>query len=237
MAIAFVTAVDGTNNGGITSSLTFSHTCGSGSDRLLVVVVWGDLSSNADQISGVTYNGVAMTRVDEINVTDGRWNYLYYLLNPSSGANNVVISSGGTHYIGGLAGDYTGVAQSGQPDATDTDSSQAGSSATASVTTTADNCWLICAGYMNSALQAGTGATSRVEAAAFDNGGLFDSNGPITPAGAASLEVESVNPGTAGSIVGAAFAPAGAAATTYGRLIGRGMHRGMNRGLVKQFIT
>ena len=46
---AFVTA----------TSLTYSHTCGAGSNRILFVGVWGDTTSDA--ITGVTYGGSAMT--------------------------------------------------------------------------------------------------------------------------------------------------------------------------------
>lgn len=192
MAIAFVNAADGGNNGGSTSSLTFPYTVGSGSNRLLVVPFAGDSGSGADNITSVAYGGVAMTLAKKSVVTSqDRFVYLYYLLNPASGANNVVITAGTNHFILAGAADYTGVKQSAQPDATTTQVSGASASTlTTSLTTILDNCWavLVEQGFNSSALPtAGTGLTRRTADAAFGTYGLFDSNGAITPAGAYAM--------------------------------------------------
>ena len=82
--ITYDNSVDGGNNGGSTASLTYSYTVGSGSNRLLVVNLIGDTS--ADDISSVTYGGTAMTLVGKVQAPSNNWQYLYYLLNPSSGS-------------------------------------------------------------------------------------------------------------------------------------------------------
>lgn len=112
MAIAF-DAVGPTNawTGGATS-LTFSHTC-TGDNRLLLV---GFLTNNStDVITGVTYNSVAMTRLKEQDHGDGYRNYVYGLIAPATGANNVVISASSSSVIYAVSASYTGVSQSTLP--------------------------------------------------------------------------------------------------------------------------
>jgi hypothetical protein len=74
---------------GSATSNTFSHTC-SGSDRILYVFLntrFSDLST------GVTYGGVAMTKLGFVNDPNSLTSAtLYRLVDPASGANNVVAS-------------------------------------------------------------------------------------------------------------------------------------------------
>lgn len=91
------------------SSHTYSHTC-SGSDRLLLV---GITKRTNDDITGVTYNGTAMTQLIKRDHADStEWLYIYGLLNPDIGTNNVVISAGGSSAIYSGSVSYTGVGQS-----------------------------------------------------------------------------------------------------------------------------
>src|SRR3954468_16022523 len=106
MAVAFDAATDGGDKGGANSSKTFSHSC-AGSDRCLIVTALGDQTN--DLITGVTYNGVAMTLAAKRPPTGDRWLYLFYLLNPASGSNSVVVTASGTTYILTGAASYTGV--------------------------------------------------------------------------------------------------------------------------------
>ncbi len=193
MAIAFVAGADLTDNGGTTNSLTHAYTCGSGSNRLLVVGFLGDSIGGNDDITGVTYASIAMTlAVKKTTGGTNRLQYIYYLLNPASGSNNVVISCTNNHYLIAVAADYTGVKQSGQPDATNTNiSGTAGATTlTTSVTTVADNSWAILleSSYQGGpAATAGTGATFRIAGAAFGEPSIFDSNGAVHPAGSYSM--------------------------------------------------
>jgi hypothetical protein len=190
MAIAFHASADLGNNGGTSTSLTVSYTCGAGANRALVVTCNGQV--NSDVITGATYNTVPMTLAVKQAPSSSaqRYTYMFYLLNPASGANNVVISAtGGNLTIEACAADYTGV---GSFDATNSGTS-AGSSTTAvlSLTTIADNCWAIFGwgGYAGGANTpfAGSGLTQRVFGAAFKDNGICDSNGAIHPAGAYSM--------------------------------------------------
>src|SRR5205809_294622 len=105
MPIAFDAVVDGglTN---VTTTHSYAHTC-AGSDRLLLVAVL--IGATADDVTGVTYNGVAMTRVGTI-ADSLRRVYLYELVGPASGTHNVVVSTGTNQLIIAGSASYTGVA-------------------------------------------------------------------------------------------------------------------------------
>ena len=64
-----------------------------------------------DVVSGVTYNGVAMTRIIATHAT--YWTYLYILYAPASGANNIVVTAPGAAFVGAAAVSYNNAAQSG----------------------------------------------------------------------------------------------------------------------------
>lgn len=177
-----------TNGGGATgTSLTFAHVC-TGSNLLLFVDV--AINSASDLVTGVTYNSVAMTQIDKTAITDG-WLYMFYLLAPATGSNNVVISASSSTFIAGASSSYTGALQSGVPDAFGKNTAVPGTSVTKAITTIADNCW-VHTGFSeragsNNALSAGTGVTQRVGNGATQQIYSGDSNGVITPAGSYSM--------------------------------------------------
>lgn len=186
------------------SSASVSHTC-AGSNRVLYAYVKVYNSGSAiNAVTGVTYNSVAMTLID--SQTDGGpgTSYLYGLLNPSTGANNIVATCSGSNSEIDIVGiSYTGVRQTElylQKNKANTTSPN-----TLSVTTTVDNSWLA-GGFgsdSGSTISAGTGTTRR-SAAGLVVG--MDSNGPKTPTGSYSLQATASGGNIAGIIV--SFAPA-----------------------------
>ncbi|NTW32497.1 MAG: hypothetical protein HGB12_07715 [Bacteroidetes bacterium] len=177
-----------------TSSVTFSHTCSSGSNRILFVFGW----CRSMGVSSVKYNNVAMTEIgSEIQNPDYYPDhiFLFYLINPASGANNVVVTYNSSNYQCVGAVSYTGAKQSGQPDAwadySGTTASD-GSYAT-SLTTIANNSWTVMVGMDERGdIAPGTGTTKRLSAT---NSIFCDLNGPITPAGSTSMStICTVNP-------------------------------------------
>lgn len=83
---------------GGSSPLTWSHTC-SGSERALyVAVIVGAGTDGSYAISGVTYNGVALTFLGRRHSNDATFGYveLWRLVNPASGTNTVSVSFTGT---------------------------------------------------------------------------------------------------------------------------------------------
>lgn len=183
MAIAYDSSAQG--SGGSVTSITFSHTC-SGSDRMLVVFV---RSYQNDRVTGVTYNGVAMTQVNkrQDNAGNNCYTYLYYLLAPATGANNVVVSASPAPNIqlAACSASYTGVKQSGQPDSSAMQSSTA-STMTVSTTVVASGCWLVGGSSNFRATSAGTGTTNRQQTSG-DPLTIADSNGTVAT-GSRSLQ-------------------------------------------------
>lgn len=179
MAIAFdASTLLGYSGSG---SKTTSHTC-SGTNRLLVVEAFTGSAS-----STCAYAGTSMTAVGTPETNgDGYYHHMWYLVNPASGANDVVLSTGGS-YLNGAIASYTGVKQTDQPDSTG--SANGGVQVlTITMSVTGDNCWLIGSGsYRDASIVAGANTYIRY------NGGwhcIADSNGTVA-SGSRSIVIDS----------------------------------------------
>lgn len=161
------------------SPLTISHIC-SGTNKLLLVAV-SHYAAASSVITGITYNGVALTKLSEAPYnTDLAIDQIWGLLNPDTGTHNIVISFSTNTYIRAVGVSYTGVLQSGLPDAQNSaTTASAASSISTSVTTVVDNCWVFCAGLVWTTPGQSTGTTRGTQGASI----AYDSNGPKTPAG------------------------------------------------------
>jgi len=216
MAIAFDATAEGNTNSG--DSVTYSHTC-TGSDLILFV---GAMTSSSRDITSVTYNGTNMTLIN--TSAGGQPSEMWMLVNPSTGANDIVLTLDSTSFLYSASGSYTGAAQSGQPDGNNT-SSTAAATVTTSVTTTADNSWgVLCARQQSTGdTDAGTGTTERNANAGFLQ--FYDSGSPKTPPGSLSLQTtQSASGNTTHAMV--TFAPAvagGAAAVPVPQLLTLGI--------------
>jgi hypothetical protein len=87
---------------------TVAFDAGSGADRVLLVgVCWRDRNNS---ISGVTYNGVAMTSMGaEVTENAVFSAQAWRLVNPASGSNNIVVTMGvGDNSSSGLIGAWVG---------------------------------------------------------------------------------------------------------------------------------
>ncbi len=159
MALAFDAASGA--NGSSVSSLTFSHTI-TGSDPVLSVLTG---INNNIAVTGITYNGVALTQVSGaaqsgVNTYTDAW----LIIGPATGANNVVVtwaSAGSRTCAIGIS--LSGGHQTTQPDigggATAT-----GTSVSTTLSLTADQCWGIdCIGGANAGPTPDAGQTARNE--------------------------------------------------------------------------
>ena len=178
MAILFNVAASGSATA---TSLTYSHTCG-GTDRILFVAVFTDTADNVDNVTGITYNTVAMTRVDSFRSPGLGGHVMYMLVNPASGANNVVVSSAASVTIYASSASYTGALQTGQPDANNGAATDPATSQLVNVTTVLDNCRLVSsAGRKQGSgvtISASTGVTDRNINTAIAIGDSNDSKSP-----------------------------------------------------------
>ncbi|NTW31101.1 MAG: hypothetical protein HGB12_00430 [Bacteroidetes bacterium] len=181
-------ALDATSSAvaGPESSKTWSHTC-TGSN--LILIVGTEVRGNGTAVTSLTYNGVAMTQIGSPLVGSTLYYdkiQLFYLIAPATGTHDIVLTHNGS-YVGATAVSYTGVKQSGQPDASTEQGPSSNGTYTTTLTTIANNCWtiLLCH-YANSGGTGGTGTTYlNLESM---NIRMFHSNGAITPAGSTSLQ-------------------------------------------------
>lgn len=168
------------------SSLTVAHTMSSSSNRILLVFIIGDTTS--DLITGVTYNSVAMTRL--VTVAPGsRYFYLYYLIAPSTGTHDIVVSASSSILISVMAASYTGVHQTNPFQSYGSQSTGSGNSASMDIYTSQDKGWVVMGSYgspTSSTNSAGANTTQRGQENVGE-GSVSDSNAIITPPGVLTL--------------------------------------------------
>lgn len=184
MAIAF-DATNGQALSGSNASNTYSLTVGAGSDRFLVV---GNRVRNPTgvTVSGVTYNGVALTQLATYSPQATQTNIsasLFYLATPSTGANNVVATSSvtSTGDFRSAASSYSGVNNAAPEDSDGTRASASTLSRT--VTTTTDNSWVVGIGDTANAYSSWGGSAVLRGSVLGSQTALADTNGAVTPAG------------------------------------------------------
>lgn len=153
MAIALDTSTNGGTNSGI-GALNYNHTV-TGSNTVLLVGVY---DSSSDGITGATYNSVAMTQLVKVAVGSGEV-YIYGLLNPTTGTNQVHITQIAVDTIYAASTSFTGVKQSGLPDAT-ASSTGTGNRSTSITTIAANTVAFAASASIGAAMVASTGLTT-----------------------------------------------------------------------------
>ena len=204
MAISFDSASVGIRAPSGAGPLTFSHTV-TGSNTVLFV---GCFATAGDVVTGITYNSISLTQVSKVT-SGGETTYLYYLIAPTTGANNISVSWTGNSVVRAHGASYTGAKQSGVPDASATNNNTSTTIAT-TLTTIADNCWTIVMARCQGDITAGAGTVLRGVSATSN---ILDSNSVTTPAGSKTLNVTSSASGTNGTVM-ASFAPAPAGSSS-----------------------
>lgn len=208
MAIAFDAAAAGTSAG---SPLTWTHTVGSNTNGIVWVGVW---MGTVDNVTA-TYDGVAMTQaVKQRNSVDSIWHYLFYLVNPPTGAKTVSVA--GTVSYGvtrGASASYTGAAQTGIPDVTGSAETSGATTLGVPVTTTVADAWLVCWGRKSTTDTGQTFSGATAERQVTGNGtSLGDSNGSVGVAGSYTSTFNTNSGSEPLAQVVAAFGPAAAGA-------------------------
>lgn len=170
MPIAF----DATSTATGAATLTWSHTC-TGNSRILFVGVLDTVA--ADNVTGATYAGVAMTLIAKQANSAGQYAYLFYLISPATGANNIAVTASAADVLRGDAISYTGAKQSNQPDSSNTGTAVASATFAPSTTSVADNCWIVSFGKnLSGANTAGANTVVRQDSGAVDGCYMADSN-------------------------------------------------------------
>jgi hypothetical protein len=159
-------------SGSSSTNFSNSYTTGSGADRFMIAEVF-----DGGDLTGVTYGGISLTKIGSTCTSEpySRW----YLYGPASGANNFVVTSSGSEPGRVVVATYSGVAQSGFPDAS---SSLVNSFGTTSVsvaaTPVASGAWGILIGAVNNPFSS-TNYTDRVAGSSGD-AQIIDTNGTIS---------------------------------------------------------
>lgn len=193
----------------VLDDLTVEHAC-VGDDRILFVsVLTYNITGGGDKVTGVTYNGDAMTLAAKVALDSSRERYLYYLVNPDAGFNDVVVSTSGVDRSLDVAvASYFGALQSAPTIMSSVGPNAAVTSISISETTTVEDSWIVAlfsggAGYEDG-LTEGTDTTFR---GGTDNFQMAD-RGPISPPASTALSADFDSSTTAVAIA-VAFAPAG----------------------------
>ena len=221
MAIAFDHYTDGQFASG---SLTFSHTCTSAD--LLFVQVYE--FSGALTVTGVTYNSVSMTAL-ATNVNSAHIaNHMsvYYLVAPSSGAHNVVITQSGSNTILGQALSYSGTSAS-QFGATvlGVETTSPSGSFTEAITTTGANSWVVIfIGTSGGTPTSGSNTTVRGAMAGQGYFAVADS-GLLAAAGAKSLVVNDASNEFQNAIMAEMLVAGGGGGSNWGPMLGQQLNR------------
>lgn len=190
-----VPTYDATSTKGYESSIagstsSWSHTC-TGSNRVLVVGV-SMLSAAGSSVSGITYNGVAMTLIRAKASAVGAVRVeLWRLINPASGANTIAVtlSTGLDRVCSAVSfadADQTTPVE-GDNDASATNSGAA-TDASVSITSTTDNCLVVdCVATTDTVITVGADQTQRQNATGSLGSGAMSTEGPKTPAGITTM--------------------------------------------------
>jgi hypothetical protein len=142
------------------TSHTIPHTNTSGD---LLVAGFNCLSTAGDVVTGVTYNGVALTKVSAGAgvAANGRTANLWYLASPATGTNDLVITFSVSERTWGAVSSYTGADTTTPEDTSAVGTTPSGTTITNSITTTADDVMLYSSNYFNRGWSAnGTNTTT-----------------------------------------------------------------------------
>lgn len=206
-----IIAYDATSQGTYGASpLTFAHTC-TGTNRILFV----NTITDTDTVTGVTYGGVAMTLIAKSTYPGAgrKGTSLFYLIAPTSGTNNIVITAS-SGSVGGAGISYTGAKQTGQPDSSNT-KAQGSSEATMAIATTvvASNCWEIATSCDNQG-SGGTGLNGAVVKQTSGQGMIFGDSNAIVSTGSQTITFDFAGANGTYGAVAASIASAATSAST-----------------------
>lgn len=190
MPIAYLGTLTTSTGSTSGATKTVSHTVPAGTDKILIAGLLTQTGGNADRVTGVTFNGVAMTRLLKRNIGTTAAGYVYYLINPDSTTANIVASLSPNSNCHIVAWQYEGVKQTGFPDYS---AGQGGTPTfSPSFTTVADNAWCVVWGASEAggSYNAGSSTNKRYAGAVLSAvvGQAFD-GGPRSPAGSNSITI------------------------------------------------
>lgn len=183
MAIAFDSSTTNHTVSSATATYAFNNVAGN-----VLFIGFTANAASLPSITSVTYAGAGMTASSfspQALPSDSTVKvYFYYLLNPATGSNNVVITfASAPDEINSNAVSYSGAGSVPQ----DFHINGTGTSGTLTTTTTIDNSWLIGCFRNNNDGNGTAGASTLRRSMVAGQNGFYDSNGAKTPPGSYSI--------------------------------------------------
>ncbi len=179
----FITLDTNSYNSGSGTSLTVSHTVGTGLNRVLIEAI--NIAGNPSTVS-CTYNSVSMQQIlTNYNFGGSQYLVVFKLVSPAIGTHNIVCSWTGSLGWQSIGESYLGVSATAPIEAAQTGGG--GGTWSTSLTTVTNRDWIVSivgntgTGTPNN----GTNCTNRY--AGTQNIALCDSNGALTPPGSYNL--------------------------------------------------
>ncbi len=204
-AIAYDTSLSG-SCGAAPTTQTYSYTV-TGSNPILYVTVF--TVATTDTVSGITYNGSAMTRVGTISNADFGDVFLYRLVGPATGAHNVVVTYTGSPVFGcSTTSSYTGAKQSGGVFVSATNRAES-NTVSISITPNSANNWIAMGQANSGTAPFGGGGSATVRLVNANNAAsvMYDSNGTVSTGSVTMTSTWSGASNTGAGIVGESFEP------------------------------
>lgn len=177
IAVDAAIAVDATSEGYANStSVTIAHTV-TGTDTAIVVSLW--TFPNGDVATGITYNAEALSKRGTIATDATGYQNIWGASGADTGTHNIVVLASPSSQLFVTAASYTGVDQTTPFPTTAVTGSSAGTSFTASITTTVDQSWLALGGRSPSRNPTAGANTivRKLNGTSGDAGWLLDSDG------------------------------------------------------------
>ena len=187
---ADIAAVDSSSQSGSgVTSLTYAHVVSGANTFISVMSLTFDNEGTSDgQVSTVTYNGDTVYQGVEQAGLAATNNHAesWYLTNPDAGTNNVVVTFvGNTSNATSAAFTVSGAKQSAQPDAVGGGTSS-GATATATLTSVADNSWAVSNATVETTAYSSKGASQTTIALINGDYDYYSYSTSKTPPGAVS---------------------------------------------------
>lgn len=204
-------AFDAATNSGYqaaASTYSWSHTC-TGTERFLSVDI-EVLSVPGTTVTGITYNGVALTLIGTQATVSGAGRVeCWGLIAPASGSNTIAVTLSASVASAGTAVSYTGVDQTTATEGfAGAQATNVGAAdATVSVTTVLLNSW-VHAAVVSDDTAITAGQTTRNNVTGALGSGADEDTGPVNPAGATSMSYTNVGALATWAIAGYAIRPA-----------------------------
>lgn len=147
MTIAYDNDSNSENDSTFITSETWSHTVNTINNTILIIgVSWRNVGAGTEEVSTVTYNSIECTKIRHDNYfnSSSKSSALYYLIDPSSGAHNIVVTMTGQVWriVGGSIS-LTGVHQTDSINVNIGQTSASGNSVSTNITPTVSNTWIV----------------------------------------------------------------------------------------------